>query len=125
MPKSSFEQLMGVLRENPELYKSTTGIFKAVLWLAHGTVAGGIVYGPEGALIGGMVGSVIGFITSNEYQPMMKVLQGMDQEERDELLRKVHALVNDDSEDALAKFVLSEENRMSLLELLSAATQRQ
>lgn len=41
------------------------------------TIAGGVFQGPQGAMIGGVTGCLIGYIRSEEYKTMIKVLKNI------------------------------------------------
>lgn len=78
----SFHEMLRVLATDEELKKSAKGILKQMAWTAGGTIAGGVFKGSQGAIIGGVAGCLIGYICSDEYKPVLRVLKNLRQHHR-------------------------------------------
>ncbi|KAK3089427.1 hypothetical protein FSP39_003524 [Pinctada imbricata] len=113
-----YNHLMKLLETNKELKKSAKGIFKQVAWGAGGTIAGGMVAGPPGALVGGIAGSIMGYCMSDNYQAMLKVLKNLNDSEKEELVKKVQELVGSSGMEALVHFVAGQAQRELLLNMI-------
>uniref|UniRef100_A0A0B7ASV7 Glycine zipper domain-containing protein n=1 Tax=Arion vulgaris TaxID=1028688 RepID=A0A0B7ASV7_9EUPU len=116
-----YDNLMNLLKTNPELHKTAKGIFKQVSWTAAGTVAGAVVGGPFGAMIGGIAGSLVGYRMSDDYQSMIDVLQDISDEDKAELVKRVQELVGATSLEALTRFIGAQAQRSALIGLLRSA----
>ncbi|XP_052280051.1 protein C19orf12 homolog isoform X2 [Dreissena polymorpha] len=110
-----YRHLMDLLETNQEIKKTSKGIFKQMAWAAGGTCAGGLVAGPPGALIGGIAGSLIGYMKSDEYSSMLKILQNLTDKEKAELVRKVQELVGSTALESLTSFIGTQVQRELLL----------
>ncbi|XP_062615344.1 uncharacterized protein LOC134277087 [Saccostrea cucullata] len=113
-----YNQLMTILETNDELRKSARGIFKQMAWAAGGTAVGGVLLGPPGAMVGGVAGSMIGYICSDEYTAMIKVLRNLNDEEKQKVVKAVQELVGTSSIEALTRFISQQVQRDMLLKLL-------
>ncbi|XP_061192421.1 uncharacterized protein LOC133200674 [Saccostrea echinata] len=113
-----YNQLMTILETNDELKKSARGIFKQMAWAAGGTAVGGVLLGPPGAMVGGVAGSMIGYICSDEYTAMIKVLKNLNDEEKQKVVKAVQELVGTSSIEALTRFISQQVQRDMLLKLL-------
>ncbi|XP_061181139.1 uncharacterized protein LOC133189758 [Saccostrea echinata] len=113
-----YNQLMTILETNDELKKSARGIFKQMAWAAGGTAVGGVLLGPPGAMVGGVAGSMIGYICSDEYTAMIKVLENLNDEEKQKVVKAVQELVGTSSIEALTRFISQQVQRDMLLKLL-------
>ena len=113
-----YNHLMEILETNKELKKSAQGIFKQVAWGAGGTVVGGVLLGPPGALIGGIAGSVIGYCKSDNYTAMIVVIKNMSDGDKEELVKKIQELVGSSSIEALTRFIGSQVQRDLLLRVI-------
>ncbi|XP_045215733.2 protein C19orf12 homolog [Mercenaria mercenaria] len=118
-----YKHLMEILETNEELKKTSKGIFKQMAWAAGGTCAGGIVAGPPGALVGGFVGSVIGYCKSDEYSSMIKVIKNLSDSDKQRLVEKVQELVGSSSLEALTAFIGSKVQRELLLNCIRSVLQ--
>ncbi|BFZ02172.1 hypothetical protein BsWGS_05211 [Bradybaena similaris] len=116
-----YDNLMNLLKTNPELHKTAKGMFKQVAWGAVGTVAGATVGGPLGAMIGGIAGSVIGYRMSDDYQSLIDALQDLSDEDKAELVRRVQELVGAASIEAFTRFIGVQAQRSALLDMLRSA----
>ena len=64
-----------------------------------------------------VAGAVVGYATVDNYESMMKVLRGMSDEDKKQLVARVQELVGSSSLEALTSFLASQVNR----ELFAAA----
>lgn len=51
-------------------------------WTARGTIAGGVFRGPQGSMIGGVTGCVIGYIRSEDDKMIFIVLKNKRQHKK-------------------------------------------
>lgn len=100
-----YNQLMTILETNDELKKSAKGIFKQMAWAAGGTAVGGVLLGPPGAMIGGVAGSFVGYMCSDEYTAMIKVLKNLNDQDKAKVVKAVQELVGSSSIEALTRFI--------------------
>ena len=56
-------------------------------------------------------GAVVGYATVDNYESMMKVLRGLNDEEKKQLVARVQELVGSSSLEALTSFIASQVNR--------------
>ncbi|KAL4227947.1 hypothetical protein ACF0H5_013386 [Mactra antiquata] len=110
-----YKHLMDLLETNKELKKTSVGIFKQMAWAAGGTCAGGVVAGPPGALVGGIVGAVYGYCKSDNYSSMISVLKNLTDAEKKILVEKVQELVGSSTVEALTSFIGSQVQRELLI----------
>ncbi|XP_077992117.1 uncharacterized protein LOC144446240 [Glandiceps talaboti] len=113
-----YDHLMDLMSTNAELKKSATGIMKQTLWSAGGTIAGGAVGGPAGALAGGLLGAAFGYLTSDDYQAMLTVLQDLSDEEKAEIVCKVRRAVGSELLGELTSWIALSSSIPTLLEIL-------
>ena len=59
-----YRELMQFLTESREMRKAATGSVKQGICAAGGAIAGGFMLGPVGGLVGGIGGSIYGFLTA-------------------------------------------------------------
>jgi hypothetical protein len=79
-------RLKDVSKINPDIQVSIDATTKGVLKAAACTLVGAIFLGPVGLLIGGTVGGGLAFLTSEEFKPVVEVLNEMNEKERNVLL---------------------------------------
>ena len=91
------------------------GIFKQTAYGAGGTVVGGVLAGPPGALIGGLAGSLIGYMAADEYKSMLKVMRNLDDKDKEKIVKKVQELVGSVGIEDLVKFINNKLERDSKL----------
>ncbi|XP_013409452.1 uncharacterized protein LOC106173023 [Lingula anatina] len=113
-----YNQLMQILETNEDMKKTAKGIFKQMATAAGGAAVGGIVGGPAGALVGTCVGAVAGYMMSDEYSSMIKVLKNMTDEEKKKIVAKVQELVGSELIGELMRFVSGQVQREMLLQTL-------
>ncbi|XP_021345941.1 uncharacterized protein LOC110445589 [Mizuhopecten yessoensis] len=116
--KMYFGQLIEILETNPEMKRSAKGISKQEAYGAGGTAIGGVLFRAARALVGGIAGSLIGYISSDDYQRMIQIMINLSDSKKKELVNKVQELVGSVLKDALVQFVTSEENRTALIQLI-------
>lgn len=113
-----YNQLIDMLETNGELKKSFSGILNQVAWSAGGAFAGGVLAGPPGALIGGIAGSMIGYLRTESYEAMITVVKDLPDREKKELVEKIQMLVGEKGVDDLVNFIGVQEKRDKLLHLI-------
>lgn len=119
-----YNHLMFVMSANDELKRSAAGVTKQTLWTASGSVAGGVVGGPAGALVGAIAGAAIGYMTSDDYEATMTVLKNLDDEDKEELVRRVKIMVGSAGLDDLTNWLKISSNHRIFLEGVRAVLQR-
>ncbi|XP_070541494.1 protein C19orf12 homolog [Ptychodera flava] len=115
-----YDHLVELMSTNEELKKSMRGITKQTLWSAGGTITGGVVGGPVGALAGGLLGAAVGYMTSDDYQALMNVLQKLTDDEKEELVRRVKRLVGSELLNELTRWIGISANHRLLVDLLQS-----
>lgn len=113
-----YNHLIELLETNEEFKKSFAGILKQVAWSAGGACAGGVLAGPPGALVGGIAGSVIGYLQTDSYDAMINVVKDLPDREKEELVEKIQMLVGENGVDDLVNFIGIQEKRDKLLHLI-------
>ncbi|XP_021345874.1 uncharacterized protein LOC110445536 [Mizuhopecten yessoensis] len=116
-----YGHLIEILETNPEMKKSAKGIFQQMAWGAGGTAMGGVLLGPAGALVGGLAGSLIGYMKSDNYQALIVVMKNLSDSEKKRIVQKVQELVGSVGVEELVRFVGSQVQRDALLQLLRGA----
>ena len=100
-----YNELITLLETNKELKKSFRAIAKQAAWPAGLSAVGGALRGAKGALIGGAAGLLIGYLCSDEYTPMIKVLKNLNDEDKEKVVKAVQELVRSSSINALTSFI--------------------
>ncbi|KAL3866371.1 hypothetical protein ACJMK2_043674 [Sinanodonta woodiana] len=100
-----YNYIVHILETHKELKKTSIGIFRHMAWAASGVAVGGLVAGPPGALLGGIAGSVYGYLRSDDYQSLVTVVRALSDSEREELVRRVQELVGSKTVEALSTFI--------------------
>ncbi|WAR00879.1 hypothetical protein MAR_025251 [Mya arenaria] len=113
-----YKHLMEIMETNEEIKKTSKGIFKQMAWAAGATCLGGVVAGPPGALVGGIAGSLLGYMQSDEYSSMLKVLRNLTDEDKQNLVNKIQELVGSSALEALTNFIGTQVQREMLLNLI-------
>lgn len=113
----TYELIMEIAETDPNLKKTFQGVVHQVVYGATGTAIGGLVGGPVGALLGGIAGSAVGYWTVNDYDSMIKVLQNMNDAERQRFVKEVVNVVGSSVPQVLRTFVQTEANRKLLLDV--------
>ncbi|VDM62855.1 unnamed protein product [Angiostrongylus costaricensis] len=62
-----FREVFKVIEKSQSLRQTFVGVAKQTGWTALGTVAGGLLVGPLGALVGGVIGAACGYNYSSDY----------------------------------------------------------
>lgn len=112
-----FDELLEILKTNEELRKSAQGIFKQMAWAAGGTAVGGVVLGPAGAMAGGLVGSAIGYLASDEYTALIKAYENLNDRDKKKIVTATRKLVKSDNIVQFQRFIKDERNRKMFLKL--------
>lgn len=110
-----YRQLLDLLETNEDIKRTIIGVFGQMSWAASGAGVGGLVAGPPGALIGGIAGSVIGYMRSDDYSSMMGVLRGLTDEEKENLVNEVQGVVGSTAVEDLSSFIGSPGQREVLV----------
>ena len=112
-----FDELLEILKTNEELRKSAQGIFKQMAWATGGTAVGGVVLGPAGAMVGGLVGSAIGYLASDEYTALIKAYENLNDRDKKKIVTATRKLVKSDNIVQFQRFIKDERNRKMFLKL--------
>lgn len=113
----TYEIIMQIAEKDPNMKKTFQGVVHQVLYGATGTAVGGLLGGPVGALLGGIAGSAVGYWTVNDYDSMIKVLQNMNDADKQRFVKEVENLIGSSVPGVLLNFVQTEANRKLLLEV--------
>ncbi|KAK5978422.1 hypothetical protein GCK32_012999, partial [Trichostrongylus colubriformis] len=101
------------------LKETVTGVAAQTGYAAAGTAAGGLVMGPLGALIGGIMGAVYGYSNSTDYDNIVFALRAVSEREKIRVSEQVQRLVGSASVAALTRYLSTDANRRKLLRVLS------
>ncbi|KAK5984768.1 hypothetical protein GCK32_008048 [Trichostrongylus colubriformis] len=119
MPIVYFNELLKIIEKSTPLEKTVAGIAAQAGYAAAGTAAGGLVMGPLGALIGGIMGAVYGYSKSIDYDNIVFALRAMSEKEKTRVSEQVQRLVGSASVAALTRYLSTDANRRKLLRVLS------
>lgn len=78
---------------NKKFSKTVKEVSKQAGCGAAGTVAGAVIAGPLGALIGGIAGSSIGYALTQPYDGILQHVLKMSKEEKAELVAQIRGMV--------------------------------
>ncbi|PAV63411.1 hypothetical protein WR25_11432 [Diploscapter pachys] len=107
-------------KENDKKLRDTMlGVAKQTGYTAAGAVSGGLMFGPPGALVGSVIGAVVGYQMSEDYDNIITVLRGMSDEDKARLGTKVQGLVGAVSIEEFVRWIQNEGHRALLLGVLS------
>ncbi|CAB9518847.1 expressed unknown protein [Seminavis robusta] len=84
-----YRELMQFLTDSRDMRKAATGSVKQGLCAAGGAIAGGFVLGPAGGLVGGIGGSIYGFLTADNYDGALQQIMALEQEQQAKLMTDV------------------------------------
>ena len=113
-----YKELIHLLDTNKELNNSVRAIAKQAAWPAGLSAVGGILLGKKGALIGGAAGLLIGYLFSDQYTPMIKVLKNLKDEDKKKVVKAVQELVRSSSINALTSFIKNPVGREQLIKVI-------
>ncbi|XP_006813155.1 uncharacterized protein LOC102803710 [Saccoglossus kowalevskii] len=123
-----YDHIMFVMATNDQLKKSATGVAKQTAWTASGSVVGGVVGGPAGALVGAVLGAAIGYWSAEDYEATITVLKNLNDEDKQELVKRVQMMVGSTGLDALTDWLKISTNHRIFIEavraIISKATQK-
>lgn len=109
-----FQKLVEIVLSIPEAKRSAKGITKQVVWTGGATIAGGLLFGPFGGMVGGIAGSLIGYVISDKYPPLIKALLNLNKEDKMRVVEAVQNLVGSVSIEKLTEYVKNENTRTIL-----------
>ena len=84
-----YRELMQFLTESGDMRKAAQGSVKQGLCAAGGAIAGGFVLGPLGGLVGGIGGSIYGFLTACDYDGALVQIMKLEAEQQKRLMSDV------------------------------------
>ncbi|KJH40535.1 hypothetical protein DICVIV_13505 [Dictyocaulus viviparus] len=119
-----FDQLLKVLDTSPAIRETFTCVAKQTGYAAAGTAIGGLLVGPIGALVGGVLGAVYGYGQSSDYSNLMESIRSLNNKEKRELSAQIQCLVGSSTIEGLTNFLASEYNRKKLVDLLTSFTSK-
>ena len=86
-------ELLSFLRSSEPMRKTAKGTIKAGLIAGGSTMAGGLVFGPLGAMVGGILGSITAYINGDDYDGAIKTVTELLPERRDALVKEVSEIL--------------------------------
>lgn len=101
-------ELMNFLRECGDMRSSSTGksSLKQGLYAGGGAIAGGILLGPVGSLVGGVTGSIVGYMRSDPYEGYVQKLVRLSPTNQDKLVRAVGKVLSENAPTTTSADVL-------------------
>jgi len=75
-------ELLRFLSESNDMKQALKGSIKQGLYSFAGTVAGGLLLGPAGALAGSLIGAGAGYARSEDYDGIIVAVSELDEEHR-------------------------------------------
>ncbi|KAL5257364.1 hypothetical protein ACHWQZ_G012336 [Mnemiopsis leidyi] len=97
--------VIDILMEYEETEKSTTYTVTQTLVAGGGALLGAFFGGRSGGLIGGLVGAAAGGLMVPDYKPLVQCLQEMDDDQKQDIARKIQNRVGNVGQIALKEFV--------------------
>lgn len=116
--KTYYGRLLHIIEVNDELKRTWKGIAIQCGLPMLGGFLGGFFGGKGGAAIGTVIGAIIAYPITDRYLSMVRVLKGLNDYEREQLVHNVCILVGDATIDALTAYIMSADNRKKLINLL-------
>jgi hypothetical protein len=86
-------ELIYFLTRSPEMKKTTRRAIQQAAYAGAGVLIGGIALGPVGGLFGGITGSFVGYVRSEDYQGAVAHIAKLSPEQRQRLLKAVGAVL--------------------------------
>ena len=80
-----YQTLLEVSQVSSDLHVSVSESFKATAITGGCTLAGSLLLGPPGILVGAAVGGVAAYASSRSFKPVGEVLQNMNDKEKENL----------------------------------------
>jgi len=91
---NNHRELMEWLTDNPEMRKAAQNSLKQGALAGGAAVAGGLIAGPPGGLIGGILGSIAGFFVADEYDGVVQQMLNMnDTDKKKRLMGQVQRVL--------------------------------
>jgi hypothetical protein len=88
--REHYQVVMDFLQNNDRMKQTAINSIRQGLICGGGAVAGGILLGPVGGLLGGIAGSIYSFTTTPKYDGIIQQMIHMDDvQKRDQLLHSV------------------------------------
>ncbi|VDL81875.1 unnamed protein product [Nippostrongylus brasiliensis] len=119
MSVAYFNEIVRVVNHSAPLKKTVGGVATQTGYAAAGTALGGLLMGPGGALIGGIMGALMGYQNVSDYDGLVYALGAMSDQEKQLVSQRVQALVGSVSIEELVRYVSTEAHRELLLGVLS------
>lgn len=84
MPISQYDlqRVIAVLADEEELKATVKGSLKGGLLAGITTTLGGLVFGPPGLMVGGIVGGALAYNTSEDFKPVSQIINDLNAYER-------------------------------------------
>ncbi|CAJ0609110.1 unnamed protein product [Cylicocyclus nassatus] len=112
-------QVLNIMESSKPLRETVTGVAKQTGYAAAGTATGGLLMGPLGALVGGIVGAVYGYQCSTDYDNLICSIRSMTDSEKSLLTTQIQRLVGSASIEEFMRYISTEAHRQILLGILS------
>ncbi|ETN70182.1 hypothetical protein RB195_021668 [Necator americanus] len=112
-------EVLRILEGSKPLQKTAVGVAKQTGCAAAGTAAGGLLMGPLGALIGGVVGALYGYQNSTDYDNVITSIRSMNDREKRLVSTQIQRLVGSASIEEFMRYIATEAHRELLIGILS------
>ncbi|EYC20028.1 hypothetical protein Y032_0023g832 [Ancylostoma ceylanicum] len=113
-----FNEVLEIMQNYGPLRRTVLGVAKQAGCTAAGTAAGGLLMGPLGALVGGVMGAIYGYRCSDEYDSLILTLRSMTDTEKRRASAQIQRLVGSASIQDFLRYIATELHRKHLINLL-------
>ncbi|CAD6188890.1 unnamed protein product [Caenorhabditis auriculariae] len=111
------------VQSSPRLRYTASGVAKQTGMTAAGTATGGILFGPFGALIGSIIGGLVGYKMADDYGGLLTVLNELPHDQRGMLTSK--NLVGGVTFEQFTRWFREGDHQQLLLDLLFEFARKQ
>ncbi|KAL6724440.1 hypothetical protein Aduo_019331 [Ancylostoma duodenale] len=112
-------EVLKIMEGSKPLRDTVVGVAKQTGCAAAGTAAGGLLMGPLGALVGGVMGAVYGYQCSDDYDNLICSLRSMTDREKRLASAQIQRLVGSASIEEFMRYIATEAHRELLIGILS------
>ncbi|KHJ93190.1 hypothetical protein OESDEN_06904 [Oesophagostomum dentatum] len=112
-------EVLRIMGSSKPLRDTLVGVAKQTGCAAAGTAAGGLLMGPLGALVGGVVGAMYGYQCSDDYDNLICSLRSMSEREKTIITGQIQRLVGSASIEEFVRYISTEAHRELLLGILA------
>ncbi|RCN36925.1 hypothetical protein ANCCAN_17188 [Ancylostoma caninum] len=113
-----FNEVLEIMENSEPLRRTVFGVAKQTGCTAAGTAAGGLLMGPFGALVGGVMGAVYGCKCSDKYDSLIRSLRSMTDGEKRRASAQIQRLVESASIEDFLRYISTQPHSEQLIKLL-------